>query len=107
MTRQHSGPRAESPPRPLWLAVLTAVGFAGVLAATLAAGGSSGAATTSSGDGPTDQLIAQGRQTFRFDTFGDEDFWGGALGLDKAIEGAAHGGVGPGVSPKTALAVGL
>jgi cytochrome c peroxidase len=87
--------------------VLTAVGFAGVLAATLAVGGSSGATTTSSGDRATDQLIAQGKQTFRFDTFGDQDFWGGALGLDKAIEGAAHGGVGPGVSPKTALAVGL
>jgi len=51
--------------------------------------------------------IAQGQQTFRFDTFGDEDFWGGALGLHQAIEGAANGGVGPGVSPATALAVGL
>ena len=27
------------------------------------------------------QQIAKGRSTFRFDTFGDEDFWGGALGL--------------------------
>ncbi|HKW75871.1 MAG TPA: hypothetical protein VJN64_10125, partial [Terriglobales bacterium] len=36
-----------------------------------------------------------------------EDFWGGALGLHKAIEGAKFGGVGPGVSPATALAVGL
>jgi hypothetical protein len=52
-------------------------------------------------------LLRQGRETFRFDTFGDEPFWGGVLGLHKAIEGAKHGGVGPGVSPKTALSVGL
>jgi len=50
-----------------------------------------------------DQLFEQGKQVFRFDTFGDEDFWGGQLHLEKAIEGAALGGVGPGVSPKTAL----
>ena len=53
------------------------------------------------------QQIAKGRSTFRFDTFGDEDFWGGALGLHKAIAGAANGGVGPGLSPKAALALGL
>jgi len=53
------------------------------------------------------QTIEEGRQTFRFDTFGDQAFWGDALKLHQAIEGAAHGGVGPGVSPKTALAVGL
>ena len=52
-------------------------------------------------------MIEEGRQTFRNDTFGDEGFWGGALKVHQAIEGAAHGGVGPGVSPKTALAVGL
>src|SRR6266498_1671354 len=52
-------------------------------------------------------LIADGQQIFRFDTFGDKDFWGGQLQLHKAIEGAQFGGVGPGVSPNTALAVGL
>ena len=52
-------------------------------------------------------LLSQGRQTFRYDTFGDEDFWGGALKLHQAIAGTNNGGVGPGVSPKTALAVGL
>src|SRR5262245_17452232 len=51
--------------------------------------------------------IEEGRRTFRFDTFGDEDFWGGVLRLHEAIEGQALGGVGPGVSPRTALAVGL
>jgi hypothetical protein len=50
-------------------------------------------------------LFEQGKQIFRFDTFGDEDYWGGMLQLHKAIEGAALGGVGPGVSPKTALTV--
>jgi hypothetical protein len=55
-----------------------------------------------------ERMIRDGRQTFRFDTFGDEDFWGGTLQLHRAIEGAGIGdGVGPGVSPKTALAVGL
>src|SRR3954452_23213195 len=39
--------------------------------------------------------------------FGDQAVWGGVLGLHKAIEGAKLGGVGPGVSPKTALALGL
>jgi hypothetical protein len=51
--------------------------------------------------------IEEGRHTFRFDTFGDEAFWGDTLHLHEAIEGAALGGVGPGVSPRTALAVGL
>src|SRR6185437_14933578 len=52
-------------------------------------------------------LVSQGKQVFRFDTFGDEAFWGGVLGLHKAIEGSKFGGVGPGVSPRTALTVGL
>jgi hypothetical protein len=50
-------------------------------------------------------LFEQGKAIFRFDTFGDEDYWGGKLRLHEAIEGAALGGVGPGVSPKTALTV--
>jgi len=52
-------------------------------------------------------MIDQGRQTFRFDTFGDEAFWGDTIKLHQAIEGSKFGGVGAGVSPKTALAVGL
>lgn len=55
----------------------------------------------------TANLIAEGKQIFRFDTFGDEDFWGGQLQLHQAIQGEQFGGVGPGVSPATALAVGL
>lgn len=53
------------------------------------------------------QQIDEGRNIFRFDTFGDEAFWGDALQLHRAIAGAQNGGVGPGVSPKAALAAGL
>jgi hypothetical protein len=54
-----------------------------------------------------DRLIVDGRRVFRFNTFGDEAVWGGVLGLHRAIQGSKLGGVGPGISPKTALAVGL
>ena len=53
------------------------------------------------------RYLDEGREIFRFDTFGSEDFWGGQLKLDQAIAGEANGGVGPGVSPETALALGL
>ena len=53
------------------------------------------------------QMMEQGKQIFRFDTFGDESYWSGKLKLHQAIEGTKFGGVGPGVSPRTALAVGL
>ena len=52
-------------------------------------------------------LFNLGRQIFRGDTFGDERFWSDTLKLHQAIGGARFGGVGPGVSPATALAVGL
>jgi mono/diheme cytochrome c family protein len=52
-------------------------------------------------------MIRDGRNIFRYDTYGDEAFWGDALGLHQAIQGSQFGGVGPGVSPKTALALGL
>lgn len=69
------------------------------------AGGASGDGTSSGTD--AQRQIAEGRQIFRFDTFGDEAFWGDTLRLHQAIAGQKNGGVGPGVSPKTALAVGL
>src|SRR4029450_9812894 len=52
-------------------------------------------------------LLKDGKQIFRYDTFGSEAFWGDAFQLHKAIAGEKNGGVGPGVSPKTALSVGL
>jgi len=88
-----------------------------VTGAMLAVGVASSAATVTlqSKQAPFDGTISQnsqamldqGRQTFRFDTFGDEGFWGGTIQLHRAIEGQNLGGVGPGVSPRTALAVGL
>ena len=66
-----------------------------------------GAASRQAKASETANLIAEGKQIFRFDTFGDEDFWGGQLRLHEAIEGEQFGGVGPGVSPAPALAVGL
>ncbi|HEY6823102.1 MAG TPA: hypothetical protein VI195_01585, partial [Steroidobacteraceae bacterium] len=53
------------------------------------------------------QALAAGRNTFRFDTFGDEAFWGDSLQLQRAIEGSVLGGVGGGLSPKAALDLGL
>jgi len=55
----------------------------------------------------SDPLVRDGKKIFRFDSFGDEDFWSGLLHIDKAILGSANGGFGNGVSPKTALSVGL
>lgn len=45
------------------------------------------------------RLVAQGKQIFRFDTFGDETFWTDTLQMHTVIS--------TGVSPATALAVGL
>jgi Cytochrome c len=53
------------------------------------------------------RMLIEGRKTFRFDTFGDEAFWGDTLKLHQAIAGEKLGGVGPGVSPKMAVSVGL
>jgi len=43
-------------------------------------------------------MVQEGRRIFRYDTFGDEVFWTGALRLHEPLSG---------VSPRTALAVGL
>ena len=53
------------------------------------------------------QMIEEGRKIFRFDTFGDEAFWGDQLKLHQAIAGAKFGGVGAGLSPAKALELGL
>src|SRR5438552_942494 len=44
-------------------------------------------------------LIAQGKQIFRFETYGDESFWTDTLRLHQVIRSS--------VSPATALSVGL
>jgi hypothetical protein len=45
------------------------------------------------------QLVAEGREIFRYDTFGDEVYWTDSLRMHEVIAS--------GVSPKTALSVGL
>jgi hypothetical protein len=58
-------------------------------------------------DANVENMMEEGREIFRNDTFGDEAFWGDMLQLHKAISGAQLGGIGSGVSPRTALSVGL
>ena len=53
------------------------------------------------------RMFEEGKEIFRYDTFGDEVYWTDKLKLHQAIQGSKFGGVGPGVSPETALAVGL
>ncbi len=53
------------------------------------------------------RMIEEGRRIFRYDTFGDEAFWGDQLKLHQAVVGQQLGGVGPGLSPKMALTLGL
>jgi len=54
------------------------------------------------------EKFEEGRNIFRFDTFGDEAFWGDSLKLHEAIEGSKFGGVvGAGLSPTAALGLGL
>jgi len=55
----------------------------------------------------SDRTLQDGQQTFRFDDFGDEAWWGDTLHLHEAIEGVKFGGIGPGISPATALSLGL
>jgi len=69
---------------------------------------------TSSQEGWDDQIgahaaemLSEGRRIFRFDTFGSERFWGEVLELHRALAGERLGGIGPGVSPRAALALGL
>ena len=55
----------------------------------------------------SERMLEEGRETFRYDTFGSEDFWGGQLRLHEAILGEKQGGVGAGLTPKQALEAGL
>jgi hypothetical protein len=53
------------------------------------------------------KLLDEGREVFRYDSFGSEAMWGGKLRLHEAILGEKQGGVGPGLTPKKALELGL
>lgn len=91
--------------------VPVALGLLIVAVGMVAWGQNRGKGNTTESERQTDanaqRMLGEGKQTFRYDTFGDEAFWSDALQLHRAIEGAQFGGVGPGVSPATALAVGL
>jgi len=54
-----------------------------------------------------DKMFDEGRQIFRHDTFGSEEWWSGKLRLHEAIAGERFGGVGHGLEPKDALKLGL
>ncbi len=99
-------------------AIIAAIGAAGlvsIMAACAITPPQSGASAQETPAGMSDssnmqhalRMIEEGRQIFRYDTFGSEAFWGDKLQLHNAIAGEKNGGVGPGVSPKTALSVGL
>jgi hypothetical protein len=53
------------------------------------------------------RMLEEGRHIFRHDTFGSEAFWSGRLRLHQVVAGARFGGVGTGLTPAVALAVGL
>jgi hypothetical protein len=88
--------------------VLAAICGAGVLVTEMA---TAGPPSTTGFDAQiarhAQTMLEEGRNTFRYETFGSEAFWGDALQLHTAIAGERNGGVGRGVSPKTALSVGL
>ena len=46
------------------------------------------------------KMLAEGKQTFRFETFGDEAYWSASLQLDKAIEGQKMVALAQGYLPK-------
>jgi mono/diheme cytochrome c family protein len=80
--------RSGGPRRSRGLALPLLLGLAGALGCG-----------SSESNGPTnDELVAQGKQIFRFDTFGDETKWTDALHMDQVVST---------VDPTTALTVGL
>jgi hypothetical protein len=91
-------------PRSLIIGIISGAGLIGGLLASAAAAQEGFDAEIARS---AQTMLEEGRKTFRYDTFGSEAFWGDVLELHKAIAGEKNGGVGPGVSPKTALSVGL
>ena len=86
---------------------MTGCGMTGTRTSSVSPAASASPATTDTTLDNTRRMIEEGRRTFRSDTFGSEAFWGDTLQLHRAIAGDKHGGVGAGVSPKAALALGL
>jgi hypothetical protein len=80
-------------------AKILAVLVFGSLSLLAASGGAIHAATRQGGASSHAELVEQGRQVFRYDTFGDEIKWTDLLHMNEVIATE--------VSPKTALSVGL
>ena len=84
--------------RSSWVGVAVLITFGCAVAAVLVSCQSD--KITGVNNGPLNPaLVAQGKTVFRLDTYGDETFWTDTLQLNQVIQS--------GVSPKTALAVGL
>ncbi|AEI81782.1 lipoprotein (plasmid) [Cupriavidus necator N-1] len=81
--------------------LLTTMATGAAVAAAAACGGSSGETAAVSEDATAKQaaLVEQGKQIFRFETFGDEAHWTDTLKMHEVIATA--------VDPVTALSVGL
>jgi hypothetical protein len=84
-----------------WLVVLTGAALAAATIGIDTAGSQEDESATSSStidvlvDSRAQQVRDNGRKIFRFDTFGDQAFWGDRLRLHQAIAGSRNGGVGP------------
>lgn len=81
--------------------------YSKMIAMALALGTSLAVAQSENESEKHSNAISRGQRIFRYETFGSEVYWGDQLKLHDAIKGAKNGGVGPGLSPKAALAAGL
>jgi hypothetical protein len=81
-----------------WAVVLTIAACLMIAIALVGAQQQSKSQFLGSAESNSSRLINEGRQTFRYDTFGDEAFWGGQLHLHQAINT---------LTPQNALALGL
>jgi len=88
-----------------WLAVVAPVSVATLLIFSLPSAHAdrpTNIATDQAVAGNARVLLNEGRRVFRFETFGDEAFWGDTLKLHRAIAGSKLGGVGRAARPGTA-----
>ena len=85
-----SARRSSGPPAPHFLHLQLQAGILCLMVA--------GVAGCASGGGNDPALVAEGKQTFRFDSFGDETKWTDALHMNEVVAA---------VDPTTALTVGL